>query len=99
MENQSRENDYEKVEPFYAKRSNRVSDIGLGGFMGLIFAILPFIFSSMLFSWIIIALYLLAILFFFLKSRYYISIGMLAIVAIPLLIFGGCTILIGGIRL
>lgn len=82
----------------------KAADVGLGIVGGIAYSVLCTYLLSAIngsFGWSVLAvtIYLMAVAFFFVVKRHYLAIGLLAIVAIPLLIFGGCMLLIGGLKL
>jgi uncharacterized membrane protein YjdF len=97
MENQEPEKD--KANSYYSDRSRRTHDLIGGIFGGIVYTIIAFSilvntrnYEFMLAFFIII--YLVAIAALFTLKRHYIAIGLISIIILPLLIFGGCMMLI-----
>jgi hypothetical protein len=85
---------------YYDDRSKRSIDIFLGLGLGLLIYIFGmFGILGKHGIWVTIAVYILSILFFFYKKRHYISIGLFMMVAVPVVIFGGCLLLFGGFKI
>ena len=97
MENQFQENSDKKS-------VNKTLDIFIGIFGGIGYVILSIIVLTSVkyfipFLWGIIALYVIAIFLCFYIKRHYISIGLISIIAVPLSIFGGCMLLMNGLKI
>jgi hypothetical protein len=83
---------------YYVDSSKKASDIFIGIGLGILYCILSGILlgsvNSISLLWILIPLYIAGILYFFFIRRYYLSIGLILLITTPLVIFGGCLLLI-----
>jgi len=102
MENQIQENpdNLNPKENYYFNRSVIVKDLTIGFFSGLGYIILAFLGVLLIHTmvsfliWALVLVYLSGIIYFFLKRRHYLSIGLILFVAITPAIVGGCLFII-----
>lgn len=98
----------ELKENYYTSTGKKVGDFFLGFFgvlilnfiLAFIFGFL-FIFANLYWMnlFISIAISLALIFLFFKKNRRFIAIGIIAMMLIPILVFGSCLVLLGGMSL
>lgn len=97
MENQ-RSNGFSEEsndENYYTPKGRIGNDISLGVLGGIVYCYLAFIAMSHIELWLSSIIYFATALLFAFLKRHYISLGMALVLALPLLVFGGCLLLLG----
>ncbi len=104
MEENLDENIEGNKEPsYYDTKGKKVSDTFIGFFGGLFaYLVIGGIFSTIRYSGISIAVillsvvaYIVAVIGFITRGRKFIAIGLILLVVIPLIVFGGCLLVMG----
>jgi hypothetical protein len=93
----------DKIADNSPKHSNG-GDAGIGILCGLAYSLIVWILGGLLnysigYFVIAVLIYIVGVFLAFFKNRNYIGIGLLIILAIPLIIFGGCALILTNLKI
>lgn len=98
METESEEMNKQSQPDYYQDKHNRKKDTFLGIFSGITYIVFFFLLAGSLranawLGFLGLIIYIIAVSISFFNKRRYIGIGLISVVVIPLVIFGGCMLL------